>query len=302
MSSLNGSKQSDNFNPVILERLLFRVSKRWIAGYTAEEALSAAQASNKAGMLPILNYLGEEIKDKARINRTVSEYRVLTDLLNSNKIPGAISVKPSQIGLAVDYELCLENLLKVSEHAKRKGIFVWIDIESYQYVDDTLSIYMDILKTNKQVGIVIQAYLKRSYSDLMHLLEQNAHVRLVKGAYSEDESKAFHSMHEIDKNFSTLMEFIFGYRSVARTVAIATHDSKLIEKAIWLYQDSEIRQNLQFQLLKGIRDELKTKLVQQGYSVGEYIPYGETWLPYSIRRIRERKRNILLLARSLIQS
>lgn len=302
MSSLNGSKQSDNFNPVILERLLFRVSKRWIAGYTAEEALSAAQASNKAGMLPILNYLGEEIKDKSRINRTVSEYRVLTDLLNSNKIPGAISVKPSQIGLAVDYELCLENLLKVSEHAKRKGIFVWIDIESYQYVDDTLSIYMDILKTNKQVGIVIQAYLKRSYSDLMHLLEQNAHVRLVKGAYSEDESKAFHSMHEIDKNFSTLMEFIFGYRSVARTVAIATHDSKLIEKAIWLYQDSEIRQNLQFQLLKGIRDELKTKLVQQGYSVGEYIPYGETWLPYSIRRIRERKRNILLLARSLIQS
>lgn len=302
MSSLNGSKHSDNFNPVILERLLFRVSKRWIAGYTAEEALSAAQASNKAGMFPILNYLGEEIKDKARINRTVSEYRVLTDLLNSNKIPGAISVKPSQIGLAIDYELCSENLLKVSEHAKRKGIFVWIDIESYQYVDDTLSIYMDILKTNKQVGIVIQAYLKRSYSDLMHLLEQNAHVRLVKGAYSEDESKAFHSMHEIDKNFSTLMEFIFGYRSVARTVAIATHDSKLIEKAIWLYQDSEIRQNLQFQLLKGIRDELKTKLIQQGYSVGEYIPYGETWLPYSIRRIRERKRNILLLARSLIQS
>jgi proline dehydrogenase len=302
VSSLNGSKHSDNFNPVILERLLFRVSKRWIAGYTAEEALSAAQASNKAGMFPILNYLGEEIKDNARINRTVSEYRVLTDLLNSNRIPGAISVKPSQIGLAIDYELCLENLLKVSEHAKRKDIFVWIDIESYQYVDDTLSIYMDILKTNKQVGIVIQAYLKRSYSDLMHLLEQNAHVRLVKGAYSEDESKAFHSMHEIDKNFSTLMEFIFGYGSVARPVAIATHDSKLIEKAIWLYQDSEIRQNLQFQLLKGIRDELKTKLVQQGYSVGEYIPYGETWLPYSIRRIRERKRNILLLARSLIQS
>jgi proline dehydrogenase len=175
-------------------------------------------------------------------------------------------------------------------------------MEAYQYVENTLSTYLNVLKLNKQVGIVIQAYLKRSFSDLMHRMEQTAHVRLVKGAYTDDETKAYRSDPEIDKNFSTLMEFIFSHRSVTGTIAIATHDSKLIEKAILLSQQSDSRQNLQFQMLRGIRNELKTRLIQRGYRVGEYIPYGETWLPYSIRRIRERKRNILLLARSLIQS
>jgi proline dehydrogenase len=253
-------------------------------------------------MFPILNYLGEEVKDEARIDRTVSEYMIIIDLLNSSKVSGAISIKPTQIGLAIDNNLLLKNLRRISEYALRKCVFVWIDMEAYQYVENTLSTYLNVLKINKQVGIVIQAYLKRSFSDLMHLMEQTAHVRLVKGAYTDDETKAYRSDPEIDKNFSTLMEFIFSHRSVTGTIAIATHDSKLIEKAILLSQQSDSRQNLQFQMLRGIRNELKTRLIQRGYRVGEYIPYGETWLPYSIRRIRERKRNILLLARSLIQS
>jgi proline dehydrogenase len=302
VDSLISSKRSNEFNPALLERLLFRVSKQWIAGYTAQEALFAAQDSNNSGMFPILNYLGEEVKDEARIDRTVSEYMIIIDLLNSSKVSGAISIKPTQIGLAIDNNLLLKNLRRISEYALRKCVFVWIDMEAYQYVENTLSTYLNVLKINKQVGIVIQAYLKRSFSDLMHLMEQTAHVRLVKGAYTDDETKAYRSDPEIDKNFSTLMEFIFSHRSVTGTIAIATHHSKLIEKAILLSQQSDSRQNLQFQMLRGIRNELKTRLIQRGYRVGEYIPYGETWLPYSIRRIRERKRNILLLARSLIQS
>jgi proline dehydrogenase len=302
VDSLISSKRSNEFNPALLERLLFRVSKQWIAGYTAQEALFAAQDSNNSGMFPILNYLGEEVKDEARIDRTVSEYMIIINLLNSSKVSGAISIKPTQIGLAIDNNLLLKNLRRISEYALRKCVFVWIDMEAYQYVENTLSTYLNVLKINKQVGIVIQAYLKRSFSDLMHLMEQTAHVRLVKGAYTDDETKAYRSDPEIDKNFYTLMEFIFSHRSVTGTIAIATHDSKLIEKAILLSQQSDSRQNLQFQMLRGIRNELKTRLIQRGYRVGEYIPYGETWLPYSIRRIRERKRNILLLARSLIQS
>ena len=296
------SKRSNEFNPALIERLLFRVSKQWIAGYTAQEALFAAQDTNNSGMFPILNYLGEEIKDEARIDRTVFEYLNIIDLLNSSKVSGAISVKPTQIGLAVDEDLLSKNLRRISEYASKKCVFVWVDMEAYQYVQNTLSTYLHVLKTNKQVGIVIQAYLKRSFSDLMHLMEQSAHVRLVKGAYTEDVTRAYHSNHEIDRNFSTLMEFTFSHRSVTGTIAIATHDSKLIEKAISLSQEFEARQSLQFQMLRGIRNELKTRLIQRGYKVGEYIPYGEAWLPYSIRRIRERKRNILLLATSLIKS
>ena len=253
-------------------------------------------------MFPILNYLGEEIKDKVRIDRTVFEYLDIIDLLYSNKVSGAVSVKPTQIGLAVDADLLSKNLRRISEYASRKCVFVWVDMEAYQYVQNTLSIYLDVLNTNKQLGIVIQAYLKRSFSDLMHLIERSPHVRLVKGAYTEDVTRAYHSNHEIDKNFSKLMEYIFSHRLVTGTIAIATHDSNLIGKAISLSQEFGARENLQFQMLRGIRDELKTRLIQRGFNVGEYIPYGETWLPYYMRRIRERKRNILLLARSLIRS
>jgi proline dehydrogenase len=268
---LISSKRSNEFNPALIERLLFRVSKQWIAGYTAQEALFAAQDTNKSGMFPILNYLGEEIKDEARIDRTVFEYLNIIDLFNTSKVPGAISVKPTQIGLAVDDDLLSKNLRRISEYASKKCVFVWVDMEAYQYVQNTVSTYLDVLKTNKQVGIVIQAYLKRSYSDLMHLMEQSAHVRLVKGAYPEDVTRAYHSNHEIDRNFSTLMEFTFSHRSVTGTIAIATHDSKLIEKAISLSQEFEARQSLQFQMLRGIRNELKTRLIQRGYKVGEYI-------------------------------
>jgi proline dehydrogenase len=299
---LISSKRSNEFNSALIEKLLFRVSRQWIAGYTAQEALSAAQDTNNSGIFPILNYLGEEIKDEARIDSTVSEYLIIIDRLNSSKVSGAISVKPTQIGLALDDDLFSKNLRRISENASKKCVFVWVDMEAYPYVQNTLSTYLDVLKTNKQVGIVIQAYLKRSISDLMQLMEQSAHVRLVKGAYTEDVTRAYHSNLEIDKNFSTLMKFIFSHRSVTGTIAIATHDSKLIEKAISLSQEFEATQNLQFQMLRGVRNELKARLIQRGYRVGEYIPYGEIWLPYSIRRIRERKRNILLLARSLTES
>jgi proline dehydrogenase len=252
-------------------------------------------------MFPILNYLGEEIRSEFRIERTVSEYLTLIDLLYSNKIYGAISIKPSQIGLAIRLPLLLQNLKRISEYASKKCIWVWLDMESFHHVEKTLSAYLDILKINEHVGIVIQANLKRSISDLMHLSEQEFHVRLVKGAYTENDINAYRSPHEIDNNFFRLMEFLYSRASVRSTIAIATHDSKLIEKAILLYQKFEVTQNLQFQMLRGIRNDLKTRLIQRGYRVGEYIPYGETWLPYSIRRIRERKRNLLLLARSLVQ-
>jgi proline dehydrogenase len=294
---------SHNYDPVLLERLLFKVSKRWIAGYSNNDAIMAAKKSNHNGMSAILNYLGEGYVEKFQIDRSVTEYITLLDLLKSKDVRGSISVKPTQIGLSVGYDKCLENFRKISEKAKQSGHFMWIDIESSIFVEDTSSIYLEILRKNRDTGVAIQSYLKRSHSDLLHLMEHSANLRIVKGAYSEDKDKAYQSNNEINQNFSALMKLVLEESAYGGIVAIATHDSKLIQEALVLsWKGSERMKNLQFQLLKGIRDELKLQLVTNGYLVLEYIPYGEKWLQYSIRRIKERKRNVFLLARSLIES
>ncbi len=260
------------------------------------------QLPEELGMSIILNYLGEENLDNPQIGKSVSEYLLLLDLLNANNILGCISIKPSQVGLAINYEVCLRNLCEISEHARKTGRFVWIDMESLRYVEDTISIYLDIFKKNRRTGLVIQSYLRRSHSDLMHLVEHGANIRLVKGAYNQDRINAFQLTQEIDNNFSMLMRFMLEHLGTGEIIAIATHDSKLVKEAITLLKCREIKKSVQFQFLRGIRDELKRELVQNGFSVWEYTPYGERWLPYSTWRIRERKRNIFLLARSLIRS
>jgi proline dehydrogenase len=283
--------------------MLFKVSKRWIAGYSFNDAIIEAKKSNQNGMSAIINYLGEGYVEKSQIDSSVTEYIILLDLLKSKDVRGSISVKPTQIGLSIGYDECLENFRKISEKAKQSGHFMWIDIESSNFVEDTLSIYLEILRKNRDTGVAIQSYLKRSHSDLLHLMENSANVRIVKGAYSEEKDKAYQSNNEISQNFSALMKLVLEESAYEGIVAIATHDSKLIDEALVLSgKEWEKMKNLQFQLLKGVRDDLKLQLVTNGYLVLEYIPYGEKWLQYSIRRIKERKRNVLLLARSLLES
>lgn len=283
--------------------MLFKVSKRWIAGYSNIEAIAEARKSNQYGMSAILNYLGEGYTEKSQIDRSVLEYCTLLDLLRTNNIRGSISVKPTQIGLSIGYDVCLENFAMISEKAKESGHFMWMDIENFDYVEDTLSIYLEILRQNRNTGVAIQSYLRRSLNDLLHLMENSANLRIVKGAYSEEKHEAYQSNSEISQNFSRLMNVILKESSYKGIVAIATHDSNLIDEALSLStKGSKRTKNLQFQLLKGVRDELKKQLVDDGYAVLEYIPYGEKWLQYSLRRIRKRKRNIFLLARSLIES
>ena len=294
---------SHSQNYALLEKLLFRVAKKWISGYTYKDAISAAKGTNNKRMSAILNFLGEESIDVKQIEQTVNEYCSLLDFLKSNEIDGCISVKPTQIGLKISYEMCLYNFKQIANKAKSLGKFMWIDIESFQFVENTIAIYLELFKEYKQTGLAIQAYLKRSSSDLLHLLEEGANVRVVKGAYRESENNAFQSADKINLNFSKLMQMLFENSNDNAIFAIATHDSKLIEEAIELSEKYEnIKKRFEFQLLMGICDQIKMNLVERKFRVSEYIPYGNHWLPYSVRRIRERKRNILLLARSLVQS
>jgi proline dehydrogenase len=276
-----------------MERLLFRVAKKWVAGYAADEAILAALDANKRGMSAILNFLGEDTMDKAQVELAVKEYLSLMDMMKTRGIRGCVSVKPTQLGLAINYGMCLQNFLVLAKKAKELGQFLWIDMESVKFTEDTITIYLEILKEHPMTGIAIQAYLRRSGADILHIIEHGGKVRLVKGAYHEQEEHTFATKEEVDDNYSHLLKML---ADGGNFFAIATHDSKLIDEAINIHAN-----NCEFQMLMGIRKELKSQLVSEGLQVSEYIPYGSQWLPYSVRRIRERKRNLLLLARSLVQ-
>jgi proline dehydrogenase len=283
---------SQNYDSGLMERLLFRVAKKWVAGYSADDAVSAALESNRRGMSAIINFLGEDTTDAKQVDLAVNEYLLLMDQIHKKGVRGCVSVKPTQLGLALDYDLCLQNFRRLVDKARTLKQFLWIDMESVQFTEDTITIYLELLKEYGVTGVAIQAYLRRSGGDLLHILEHGGKVRLVKGAYHELEEHAFASKEEVDQNYLHLMKMAF---ESGNSFAVATHDSSLIDEAIRMKNGK-----FEFQMLMGIRDELKNQLVASNFPVSEYIPYGSQWLPYSVRRIRERKRNLLLLARSLV--
>jgi proline dehydrogenase len=276
-----------------MERLLFRVARKWVAGYSSADAIEAALDANRRGMSAILNFLGEDTADAGHVDATVSEYLSLMGMMRDKNVKGCVSVKPTQLGLAINYGMCLRNFSRLAARAHELGQFLWIDMEGVKFTEDTITLYLELLRENPDVGIAVQAYLRRSGADLLHILESGGKVRLVKGAYHELEEHAFSSREQVDDNYSRLLKMLAGGGNF---FAVATHDSKLVDEALKMGSS-----RCEFQLLMGIRDELKSQLVAKGAAVAEYIPYGGQWLPYSVRRIRERKRNLLLLARSLVQ-
>ena len=281
----------------LIEKFLFRIAKQWIAGDTMEQAIRSAHEANKNGMSAIINRLGEHMESKSQIEETVSEYLTLVSNLRKSGISGGISIKPTQVGLSKSMKECKENIETIIKKASISQSFVWIDMESSEYTEDTIIIYRNLFEKYERLGIAIQANLKRSEQDLEMLLEHGAKIRLVKGAYLESKRNSYKTRQEVDENYAKLTEMLF---SNGNEFAIATHDSKLIDHAIKFSKKHE--KKFEFQMLKGIRDELKPVLINDGFSVSEYIPYGTNWLPYSIRRLKERKRNILLLGSSFLHS
>ncbi len=290
-------KELATHESTLIEKFLFRIARQWIAGDTMQEAIQSARDANKKGMNAIINRLGEHMISKDQIESTVSEYFTLVSNLRKFKVSGGISIKPTQVGLSKDVNGCKENLAKIIDEASISQSFVWIDMESSEYTDDTIKIYLELFEKYERVGLAIQANLKRTEDDLKKLLLHGAKIRLVKGAYRESKRNAYKTRHEVDENYKKLVRILF---SEGNEFAIATHDSTMIEFAANLSKKHEHK--FEFQMLKGIRDELKPSLIKRGYSVSEYIPYGTNWLPYSIRRLKERKRNILLLGSSFIHS
>lgn len=280
----------------LLSFLAYPLAKNWIAGKSISEAISYSELANTKGFSVILNYLGEEVETANEVEEALKEYEHLLDLFQPNKIVGCISAKLTQLGLKIGKDYCRKNLVEIVDHASRLGRFVWIDMESSRFTDNTIDIYNNVFSTNKNVGMCIQSYLKRSQNDVERLLRIGGKIRLVKGAYNEPATIAYKTRKEIDNNYTTIMERLF--KASVSVFSVATHDDKLVNEAIRMSE--KYPKNFEFALLKGIRDNLKLQLVNKGYRVTEYIPYGQNWMPYSIRRLREKPSNFLLLTRSLL--
>jgi proline dehydrogenase len=274
--------------------VLERIARRWIAGIKMKEALARAKMENKRGAKAIINYLGEHLEKRNDVEDTKREYLELMHAIGEWEIEGSISVKPTQLGLSIDFQYCKKNLDEIARAAKEMDIFIWLDMEDSRYTEDTIRIYRHLLAEHGNVGVAIQAYLKRSMEDIKTLMTAGGKIRLVKGAYRESREIAWTEKKDIDVKYIELMEYLF---ENGDEFAIATHDDRIIAKALELNRKWD--RGIEFQMLLGIRDELKMELLEKGLTVASYIPYGETWLPYSIRRIRERKRNIVLVIRSL---
>ena len=275
--------------------LLLRIAKHWIAGETCEDAYARAQQSNTRKVRGILNLLGEDTTSREDTIAATTKYLEILETLKSRQIESCISVKPTQLGLMIDPSLFRDNLNKIQSKAKSLGTFVWVDIEGSPFTAQIVDSYIELRKKYDNVGVAIQAYLKRSEDDVNRILDVGGAIRLCKGAYNESPEIVYKRKDQINGNFSKLMRIMF---ERGRGFAIATHDEKLIEEASRL--SSVHHADFEFEMLMGIRDKKKLELVERGYRVSEYIPFGKSWWAYSMRRIREHKSNIFLLARSLI--
>lgn len=278
-----------------MSSLLLGFARHWIAGETAADALTRTKDANSRRIAGIINLLGEQATGRDEVLRAVEEYSYLLKRIREEGIDSTISVKPTQLGLSLKKDFYYESLRTLVDEARAQKNFVWIDMENSPYTQDTLDTYLQLLSTYENVGVCIQAYLKRSEDDVRVILARGGKIRLCKGAYGESREIAIKSRKEISANFARLMTILF---EKGDNFAIATHDQELIEEALELSES--FKPHFEFQMLLGVRDNLKDKLVAKGHHVSEYIPYGRNWLPYFLRRLRERKRNILLLLRSLV--
>ena len=277
------------------EIVVLPVAKKWIAGPDLDSAIKDAKKANSRGIGVVANFLGEEIRDPAALDAQVDEYLTLQQALADNAIKGFVSVKLTQLGLGADEGETRGRLEKIAANAETLSQLLWIDMEGSAFTDRTVVTYLECHQRHPGVGVAIQSYARRSDADVKSILDAGGRIRLVKGAYREPPEFVLPTKDEIRKNFERLMVTLF---ERGDGFAIATHDSVLIDRAKALSESSHAR--FHFELLKGIRDDLKEELVASGYEVSEYLPYGGSWWAYSKRRITEHPSNIWLLLRSVV--
>jgi proline dehydrogenase len=277
-----------------------RVTSRFIAGHTLEREVAVCRRLNAEGILASLDHLGESVTSLEEAERSRDAYLGALDQIATLGLQATVSVKLTQLGLDFSEAECRANVEQLVQRAKAIGTWVEVDMESSEYVDRTLALVSELHSQFGGVRAVIQAYLYRSESDIADLCRQSIPVRLCKGAYKEPSDVAFPNKPDVDRNYVRLMTKLFEQGTYP---AIATHDERIIQRAVQYVKERNIRPDrFEFQMLYGIRRDLQRRLVADGYRLRLYVPYGDAWYPYFMRRLAERPANVLFLVRNLLKS
>lgn len=282
-----------------------QIAARFVAGERIDDAIRAVRKLNAQAMLATVDHLGESVTTAAEAERATEDYLKLLDRLGKTGVRANASLKLTQLGLKLSLALCVDNLKRVLENARRHQTFIRLDMEDYSVLDHTLQTFRAVRELGYgNVGVVLQAYLYRTAADLRRLADEGVRIRLVKGAYKEPPYVAFPRKRDVDANYVALAKMLLdasrrsGLRAdpaglVPPMAAIATHDEKIIRVLKQYVTEKSIpRDAFEFQMLFGIRRDLQETLTGEGYSVRVYVPYGTEWYPYFMRRLAERPANL----------
>ena len=278
-----------------------KLTRRFIAGLTLDEELAVCQRLHAEHVLSTLDHLGENVATIEEATRSVQNYLTSIDRISALSLPSTVSIKLTQFGLDFSAEACLANVTRLVDRAQEIGSRVEIDMESSEYTDRTLeAVHALHLRAPGCVRAVIQAYLFRSEADIVTLNREGVRVRLCKGAYNEPPSIAYAAKADVDANYVKLMKLLF---DSGVDPAIASHDERIVREALDYTRHCGIGPDrFEFQMLYGIRRDLQREITDSGHRLRLYVPYGEAWYPYFMRRLAERPANVLFLARNLIKS
>jgi len=272
--------------PYIPKSIVKAVASRYIAGSTLQEAVKTVQSLSLLGATSTIDVLGEFVTTK---DRSLHEFQCSKDVLEAirlHSLPTYLSIKPTSLGLAIDPDFAYENIRTLVQIAKSSGSFVRMDMENSPYTSQTISMYKRLRHDGfDNCGIVIQAYLHRSESDILSLLEMDPNIRLCKGIYRESPDIAFTDPDDIRDNYKKLLRLLLKHAS---KTGIATHDDVLINDALHVITEQSIsKHNYEFQMLLGVREERRDNLLRMGHQMRIYVPFGEDWYGYSTRRLKE---------------
>lgn len=278
------------------------MAMRFVAGESIADAITAIRALNAKGINVTLDFLGESVSRREEALAARDEYVRAVEQIAASGVRANVSIKPTQFGLDIDRDFCLENIRAVVAKANETNNFVRLDMEGTPHTDLTLDILADLRREFTNVGTVLQAYLYRTEADLLALADTGVRVRLCKGAYQEPPDKAFPLKADTDANYVKLSKLLLDRSGNApadptgRTpalAALATHDEKMIAAAKTYIAERQIpHEQFEFQMLYGVRSQLQEQLVREGYGVRAYVPYGTHWYPYFMRRLAERPANV----------
>jgi len=293
----------------------WRTASRFVAGAKIEDALIAIRELNARGINVTLDHLGEHTSKPEEASEATDEILNTLDEINKSNLCANVSIKLTQIGLGLDETLCAQNLERILTKAKEQANFIRIDMEDTPYTDKTINLYYQMRRKGyKNTGLVLQSYLYRTEADARKLLEDNTPIRLVKGAYQEPADRAFPKKADVDANYDLLTKIMIDAALTQNPTqsnsegcfpplpAIATHDENRITFTKQYIQKVGLPKfAIEFQMLYGIRRDLQNRLINEGYPVRVYVPFGTQWYPYFMRRLAERPANVWFFVSNLFR-